>query len=181
MRARPTILAVAVAGAIAGALQAPVHAQTRWGVHKDHYGVYTSPRKGNPLPWKQGAAVDRGEPVPAGRSRSGGFLPWQQPVAPNPVPRGAAPGEGIVYRAYPTASYTTGHSWSTGLYVLGAGYGGLYRPWYGGYGGGYGASYRSGTRVGWTYGPRRGKSFIFSTRSGLLGFSTGRFGFTARW
>jgi len=182
MRTQQILWALAAVVGVLVALEGAARAQRTWGVHKDHFGVYTSPRKGgNPLPWKQGQPADATQGVPSGRSRSGGFLPWQQPVAPNPVPRSAAPGEGVVYRTYPTAASARLRSWSTATYVLGAGYSGGHGPSCGGYWGGYGAGYRSGLGMRWTYGPHRGRSFIFSTRRGLLGLSTGRLGFHVRW
>jgi hypothetical protein len=167
MRFRTFTAAVAIAGVVLAALAGPARAQRTWGVHKNHFGVYTTPRRGPVLPWHRPQAVSPEGAAPRGRT-SRGFLPWQQPVAPNPVPRVAVP-------------HVAPYSWSTRSYVLDSGYGLWHHPWHGTHWGGTGYGWRSGAGVAWTYGLRRKGSFIFSTRRGLAGFSIGRFGFSMAW
>ena len=180
---RASAILVLVAGAAVVVLAAAALAGHRWGVHADHVGVYTSPsrRAQTVLPWKQPAAPP---PENAPAQTGGGFLPWQQPVPPmgisplppilRPAPAPAAPP--------PRRGRLT--SWSTGSYAVrwGGGLGALLAPvtvstrysdlshaWSG------------GTSTAWTYGPRMGRSFIYSSRAGFLGFSSGRFGFAITW
>jgi hypothetical protein len=75
-------------------------------------------------------------------------------------------------------------SWSTGAYAVrySGGLGALLAPVtastrYSG----FSHAWSGGTSTAWTYGPRMGRSFIYSSRAGILGFSIGRFGFAIGW
>ena len=168
MRPWALMVVVVAAGALLAAPAVPAWGQRTWGVHKGHFGVYATPRRGPVLPWHHPQPGPPADAAPPWGARPRGFLPWQQPVAPNPVPRPAVP-------------RGTFPSWSTRTYVLDAGYGLWHHPHHGTHWGGREYGWRSGVGIAWTYGPRRGRSFIFSTRRGLAGFSIGRFGFSLVW
>jgi len=172
---RAVSLAAFVAATVLAA-SGPALAQ-RSGVYKNHYGIYTTPRRGAALPWQQpGAATAPTRPA-ADTSRSSSSssrsrLPWLESVA-------AAPATGLVHVPTGLVPVPTGQTWSTYPYVYPYGWGSpvYVSPGWGGtpYG------YAGGVRVTWGYGPRVGSGFIFSTRRGLAAYSSGRFGFSVRW
>jgi len=183
MSRQAKVLTVLVATAAVLVFAAAALAGHRWGVHADHVGVYTSPsrRAQTVLPWKQPAVAS---PAEAPAQAGGGFLPWQQPVAPmgiSPLPPILRPAPAP---AAPPARRGRLTSWSTRSYAVrwGGGLGALLAPVtvstrYSG----LSRSWSGGTSTAWTYGPRMGRSFIYSSRAGLLGFSSGRFGFAVGW
>jgi len=163
------------------------------GVYKEHYGVYATPPRGPVLPWAvgkgPGPAAEATGRRPAGAA--GGRLPWRRPAVPvevggrvdqwfDPPPGGAEAQEPEPPVEAPAGAARAVEvrrpalvSWTTATYVLGPGWGWARS-------GAWPGRWR-GTRVGWVWGPRVGRSFVFSTRAGLVAFSTGRFGFAVRW
>jgi len=148
----------------------PAGAQAYRGIYMNHLGVYTSPPKVRgeaTLPWNRPGAAAPAErewvpPVSAAPAEGDAALPWQQPVA-------AAAARASAWRV--TSFSGTGTLLAPVL--GGSAFGAASGSTWGGYAG--------GLSLGWVYGPRLGSSLLFSTRSGVLSFSHGRFGLAARW